>query len=98
MQKIVAYPLSVLYYLLFGSSLLIFHVIQWLCLNVWGYNAHKKSVDALCFFLVANTYVLGTRYKIRNLNKLIGAFLSLQLITKTYTHYNHRLVYAESTS
>jgi len=70
MQKIVAYPLSVLYYLLFGSTLLIFHVIQWLCLNVWGYNAHKKSVDALCFFLVANTYVLGTRYKIRNLNKL----------------------------
>ncbi|MDR2969582.1 MAG: 1-acyl-sn-glycerol-3-phosphate acyltransferase, partial [Tannerellaceae bacterium] len=27
---------------------------------------HKKSVDMLNFFLVLNTYVLGTRYKIEN--------------------------------
>ncbi len=70
MQKLIAYPLSVIYYLLFGTTLVVFHVIQWLCFNLFGYNAHKKSVDVLCFFLVANTYVLGTRYKIRNLNKL----------------------------
>ena len=70
MQKLIVYPLSVIYYLLFGSSLVIFHVIQWLCFNLFGYEAHKKSVDALYFFLVANTYVLGTRYKINNLNKL----------------------------
>ena len=70
MLKIIAYPLSVIYYLLFGISLVVFHVIQWLCFNLLGYTAHKKSVDALSFFLVANTYVLGTRYKIRNLDKL----------------------------
>lgn len=70
MQKIIAYPLSLIYYILFGLTLIFFHVIQWLALNLFGYSAHKKSVDWLCFFLVANTYVLGTRYKIRNLNKI----------------------------
>ncbi len=70
MQKIIAYPLSVVYYLLFGSTLVIFHLIQWLSFNLFGYDAHKKSVDVMCFFLVANTYVLGTRYKIKNLDKL----------------------------
>ncbi|NMA74566.1 MAG: 1-acyl-sn-glycerol-3-phosphate acyltransferase [Bacteroidales bacterium] len=70
MQKIIAYPLSVIYYLLFGSTLVFFHVIQWFCFNFFGYEAHKKSVDVLCFFLVANTYVLGTRYTIKNLKKI----------------------------
>ncbi len=70
MRKLAAYPLSVIYYLLFGSTLAVFHLIQWICFNLFGYKAHKKSVDALSFFLVANTYVLGTRYKIRNTDKL----------------------------
>lgn len=70
MQKILSYPLSVIYYLLLGLTLVIFHPIQWICFNLFGYTAHKKSVDALCFFLVLNTYVLGTRYKIEGLEKL----------------------------
>ncbi|NMB44234.1 MAG: 1-acyl-sn-glycerol-3-phosphate acyltransferase [Clostridiales bacterium] len=70
MQKIIAYPLSIIYYLLFGATLVFFHVLQWIAFNVFGYSAHKKSVDWLCFFLVANTYALGTRYKIRNLDKV----------------------------
>ena len=70
MQKLAAYPLSIIYYLLFGSILAIFHLTQWVCFNLFGYEAHKKSVDALFFFLVANTYILGTRYKIKNQDKL----------------------------
>lgn len=70
MQKLIAYPLSVIYYLLFGSTLVIFHAIQWVCFNLFGYEAHKKSADFLCFFLVVNTYVLGTRYIINGLEKL----------------------------
>ena len=70
MQKVISYPLSVVYYLLFGITLVVFHVIQWLCFNLFGYNAHKKSVDVMYFFLVAGTYVLGTRYKINNPDKL----------------------------
>lgn len=52
------------------TTLVVFQPIQWVCLNLFGYTAHKKSVDCLCFFLVLNTYVLGTRYKIENLQKL----------------------------
>ena len=70
MQKILSIPLSVIYYLLFGMTLLIFHPIQWVCFNLFGYKAHKKSVDALNFFLVANTYILGTTYKFENLDYL----------------------------
>lgn len=70
MQKLFAYPLSAIYYLLFGATLAIFEVVQWICFNLFGYDAHKKSVDVLCFFLVLNTYVLGTRYKIRGREKL----------------------------
>ncbi len=70
MQKLIAYPLSIVYYLLFGGTLAVFHPIQWLCFNLFGYKAHKKSVDVMSFFLVANTYILGTRYTIRNLDKL----------------------------
>jgi len=69
-QKIISYPLSAIYYLLFGIALAIFHPIQWVCFNMFGYKAHKKSVDILNFFLVANTYILGTRYKIENLDSL----------------------------
>lgn len=66
MQKILAIPLSIIYYLLFSVTLLVFHPIQWICFNIFGYKAHKKSVDVLNFFLVANTWVLGTTYKIEN--------------------------------
>lgn len=70
MLKLISYPLSIIYYLLFGIALVVFHPIQWICFNLFGYNAHKKSVDILNWVLVANTYILGTRYKIENLDKL----------------------------
>ena len=70
MQKLISYPLSIVYYLLFFLTLLLFHPIQWICFNLFGYNAHKKSVDVLSYFLVANTYVLGTSYKFENLDLL----------------------------
>lgn len=70
MQKLIAYPLSIIYYLLFGCTLVIFEVVQWICFNLFGYKVHKKSVDVLCFFLVLNTYILGTRYKIMGREKL----------------------------
>lgn len=70
MLKILSIPLSVLYYFLFFLELLIFHPIQWICLHCFGYEAHKKSVDLLNACLVANTYLLCTRYKISHLDRL----------------------------
>lgn len=66
MEKLVSYPISVVYYLCFGLTLVIFHPIQWICLNVFGYQAHKKSVDYLNLFLVRCTNILGTTYSVKN--------------------------------
>jgi len=66
MEKLVSYPISVVYYLCFGLTLVIFHPIQWICLNVFGYQAHKKSVDYLNLFLVRCTNILGTTYLVKN--------------------------------
>lgn len=64
MEKIISYPLSVIAILLFLITLVIFHPIQWICFNFFGYQAHKKSVDYLNFLLLRIGHVLGTTYKI----------------------------------
>ncbi|TDP59976.1 lysophospholipid acyltransferase family protein [Flavobacterium dankookense] len=66
MEKIISYPISVIYYLCFGLTLVIFHPIQWVCFNVFGYQAHKKSVDYLNFCLTKCTNILGTTYSFEN--------------------------------
>ncbi|RAR72830.1 lysophospholipid acyltransferase family protein [Flavobacterium aciduliphilum] len=66
MEKLFSYPISVLYYFFFGITLCVFHPIQWVCFNVFGYQAHKKSVDYLNFFLVKCTNLLGTQYTFKN--------------------------------
>lgn len=64
--KLLSYLLTVIFFLLFGLVLVIFHPIQWICLNGFGYNAHKKSVSILNWFIMRCTNVLGTRYSFRN--------------------------------
>lgn len=66
MIKILSYPISIVFYLFFGLTLCVFHPIQWICFNIFGYQAHKKSVDYLNFFLVRCTQILGATYKIEN--------------------------------
>jgi 1-acyl-sn-glycerol-3-phosphate acyltransferase len=66
MQKLISYPISVIYYLCFGLCLVFFHPIQWVCLNVFGYQAHKKSVDYLNFMLLRCTNLVGTTYTFEN--------------------------------
>ena len=66
MEKLVSYPISAVYYICFGLCLVIFQPIQWICINVFGYHAHKKSVDYLNFLLTKCTNILGTRYTFEN--------------------------------
>ncbi|MCF8713747.1 1-acyl-sn-glycerol-3-phosphate acyltransferase [Joostella atrarenae] len=70
MRKILAYPLTVIYLLVFGLFLVIFHPIQWICFNVFGYQAHKKSVDVLNFFLTYSLLLLGDNVIFRNPHKI----------------------------
>jgi len=64
MQKIISYPISFIASLLFLLTLLIFHPIQWVCFTVFGYQAHKKSVDYLNLVLLKIGYVLFNNFKI----------------------------------
>ena len=66
MRKVLAYPLTVLYFIVFGLTLVIFHPIQWICFNWIGYQAHKVSVDWLQFSLMRCLNVLGTRFTFEN--------------------------------
>lgn len=70
MQKLLAYPITVLYFICFGLTLVIFHPIQWFCKNVFGYRAHKISVDWLQFFLIRCLNVLGTTFSFTNPYKI----------------------------
>ena len=66
MEKVISYPISFIAVVLFLVVLLIFHPIQWICLNVFGYQAHKKSVDYLNFCLLRVGHILGTSFKVEN--------------------------------
>jgi len=66
MKKLLAYPITIIYYLFFGSTLIVFHPIQWVCLNVFGYQAHKRSVDIMNFFLLRCLNILGTSFRFKN--------------------------------
>ena len=70
MQKILSYPLTVLFYLSFLLILLVFHAVQFICFNVFGYQAHKKSVDYLNGTLVGCLHILGTTFAFKGLDKL----------------------------
>lgn len=66
MEKIISYPISAVAMLSFFVMLVIFHPIQWICFNVFGYQAHKKSVDYLNFCLLRVGNLVGMTYKIEN--------------------------------
>ncbi|MEH6679701.1 MAG: lysophospholipid acyltransferase family protein [Sediminicola sp.] len=70
MQKLLAYPLSILYQISFGLTLLIFHPIQWISYNLFGYSALKRSVSLLNLTLIRCTHILGTTYTFTNVYKL----------------------------
>jgi 1-acyl-sn-glycerol-3-phosphate acyltransferase len=58
MKKLLGYIFGALFHLAFFLFLCIFHPIQWICYRLFGYKAHKKSVDLLNFFLVYCDWLL----------------------------------------
>lgn len=60
MNKFFGYIFSPIFYLFFVLTLIIFQPIQWLCYRLFGYQAHKASVDALNFFLTYCDLFLGS--------------------------------------
>lgn len=66
MQKFISYPLSFIVLVLVLLTLVVFHPIQWICLHVFGYQAHKKSVDYLNFILLRIVILLGVTFSFKN--------------------------------
>ena len=65
-MKFLSYPITLVFFIFFGLTLVIFHPLQWFCLKVFGYDAHKRSVSILNWFLMRCTNILGTRYRFNN--------------------------------
>ncbi|WP_190810578.1 1-acyl-sn-glycerol-3-phosphate acyltransferase [Flagellimonas sp. S3867] len=70
MFKLLSYPLTIVFFVCFGLTLVVFHPIQWICLNAFGYDAHKQSVSFLNWFLMRCTNLLGVRYRFENENDI----------------------------
>ncbi|MBF6607831.1 MAG: 1-acyl-sn-glycerol-3-phosphate acyltransferase [Flavobacterium sp.] len=87
MEKVFSYPISAIFYLCFGFCLAVFHPLQWICLKIFGYQAHKKSVDYLNLCLVSCTRLLGTRYSFEN-KELIPKNAPLILVANHQSMYD----------
>jgi 1-acyl-sn-glycerol-3-phosphate acyltransferase len=70
MKKFLGYFLSPFAIVAFMLMLCIFHPIQWICYNWFGYKAHKKSVDILNFWLVGTYYIVGNAVTFTNKQNL----------------------------
>lgn len=70
MVKLLAYPLTLIYAFFFFLTLIIFHPIQWFAFNVLGYQAHKRVVICLQFWLMRCLNILGTRFTFTNPYKI----------------------------
>jgi len=70
MVKLLAYPLTLIYAFFFFLTLIVFHPIQWFAFNVLGYQAHKRVVICLQFWLMRCLNILGTRFSFSNPYKI----------------------------
>lgn len=66
MRKFLGYIFTPIHYLFFGLLLGIFHPIQWICLKLGGYSAHKRSVDILNGLLILTYPLVGATVRFRN--------------------------------
>ena len=70
MKFLFACILSSVFYVTMGLLLVIFHPVQVIAYNFFGYPAHKKTVDFLNFLLIINLYTLLCRPSFRGFTGL----------------------------
>ncbi|MDX1350728.1 MAG: lysophospholipid acyltransferase family protein [Putridiphycobacter sp.] len=63
-MKILSHILTPIFVLVFFLILLFFHPVQWLALKLFGYQAHKNTVDYMNWCLVQSLLILGIRTKV----------------------------------
>jgi 1-acyl-sn-glycerol-3-phosphate acyltransferase len=65
-MKIISYILSSIFAFVFFSLLFIFHPLQWIGLNIFGYKGHKFVVDIMNWFLTKSLFILGIFVSVEN--------------------------------
>jgi 1-acyl-sn-glycerol-3-phosphate acyltransferase len=70
MKKVLGSILTPIFYFVFGLTLGIFHPIQVICWNLWGYTAHKRSVEIFNLLLIKSLALLGSRVQFQGFDKL----------------------------
>jgi 1-acyl-sn-glycerol-3-phosphate acyltransferase len=65
-MKILSYIFSPIFALVFYTLLIIFHPLQWLGLNLFGYKGHKFVVDYMNFTLIKSLLFLLVPVKFEN--------------------------------
>lgn len=65
-MKIISYIVSSIFALVFFSLLFIFHPLQWIGLNIFGYKGHKFVVDIMNWFLTKSLFILGIFVSVEN--------------------------------
>ncbi|WP_316769484.1 lysophospholipid acyltransferase family protein [Pedobacter frigiditerrae] len=66
MSKFLGYIFGPIFNIVFFLFLCIFHPIQWICFRLFGYKAHKISVDILNLFLTYSNWVLFNSVTFKN--------------------------------
>jgi 1-acyl-sn-glycerol-3-phosphate acyltransferase len=65
-MKIISYIVSSIFALVFFFLLFIFHPLQWIGLNIFGYKGHKFVVDIMNWFLTKSLFILGIFVSVEN--------------------------------
>jgi len=70
MKIILGYILSPIYLLVLGIILGVFHPIQVVCWNAWGYPAQKRAVEIMCYLIIKSLIILGSTVRFKGFEKL----------------------------
>ncbi len=70
LRSVLRYPLSVVFYLSFGLTLVVFHGLQWLAVTLGGTKTHKRIVDIMNLFILRCLHFLGVTIRFKNPHKL----------------------------
>ena len=70
MKKILSYILTPIYYLVFGLLLAVFHPVQVISWNIWGYPGQKRAVEILNYLIIKSLIILGSSPKFNGFEKL----------------------------
>ncbi|RZS99094.1 lysophospholipid acyltransferase family protein [Aquimarina brevivitae] len=65
LKKLISYPFSILFYLVFGLILVVFHPLQWLALQLGGRSAHNTVVNYLNLSILGSLSLLGVYISFR---------------------------------